>query len=310
MEFLIVVFGGLWMLVKWIREESQVAAYRAMSARHEQERKSLAPSKEEESAVYKRLNDERIEVLTECIEYLLPVYGKTTLRNTILTRDVGHGLDNWCNSPVSKQVVASFLLAKRGKYHAFSAVSHSTDYTLTNTSVIEYYHQLEKILHSAGRRDVKFYLKPWPGLDGTYSDFQGFCRQYDRFVLEKEAKDNPHCIRLWDETSETEERHIGTPMDIVMNLVGPDNNPYIKNGDIVGLDVAKIMSRDDYERSGPAYKEFIANSYGKAYHIAGENHGMFYINEAPGWLFWSGDLIKLDPPKNCIENVQSDSMEY
>ena len=102
-----------------------------------------------------------------------------------------------------------------------------------------------------------------------------------------------------------EERVAKTTMDIIMNGVGTFSppNPDIKTGDIVQIDIEKVTARKNYDKMATAYKEFVMSSAGKLFHAVDEGHNTLHVEEDPRWLFWSGDLIKVNPeeaPQNDI----------
>lgn len=93
-----------------------------------------------------------------------------------------------------------------------------------------------------------------------------------------------------------EDRATNTTMGIVLNGVGVFSppNPGIRTGDIVQIDIEKVTARKNYDKMAAAYKEFVMNSAGKLFHAVDEGHNTLHVEEDPRWLFWSGDIIKVD----------------
>ncbi len=60
------------------------------------------------------------------------------------------------------------------------------------------------------------------------------------------------------------------------------------------LDIAAIKARKNYPVMNPKYKEFVETSEGKIFTAHKENTNMISLKEEPQWLFWSGDLIKVN----------------
>lgn len=93
-----------------------------------------------------------------------------------------------------------------------------------------------------------------------------------------------------------DERVATTTLDIFTNGVGTFSpaNPDIKTGDVVQIDMTKVTARKNYDKMAPAYKEFVMSSEGKLFHAVDEGHNTIHLEEAPKWLFWSGDLIRVE----------------
>lgn len=71
-------------------------------------------------------------------------------------------------------------------------------------------------------------------------------------------------------------------------------------GDKVRLDVEAIKARKNYERMSPMYKEFVNCAGDTIYTAHIEHKNLISLAEEPRWLFWSGDLIKIE---EVVENV-------
>ena len=66
------------------------------------------------------------------------------------------------------------------------------------------------------------------------------------------------------------------------------------------LDITAIKNRKNYPVMNPKYKAFVESSEGKIFTAHKENTNMISLKEKPQWLFWSGDLIKIE---EVVEDV-------
>lgn len=73
----------------------------------------------------------------------------------------------------------------------------------------------------------------------------------------------------------------------------------IMDGDKVRIDVSSIKNHPDYDRLSGLYKEFVESHQDDVFTAVMDNGvgkygNLFALKEDPtGWLFWSGDLIKV-----------------
>lgn len=82
---------------------------------------------------------------------------------------------------------------------------------------------------------------------------------------------------------------------IIENSSGKNTPPQpFEEDDKVSLNIGAITSRQNYDRMSQGYKNFVADSEGKVYTAHVERPNMISLKECPAWLFWSGDLIKID----------------
>lgn len=67
-------------------------------------------------------------------------------------------------------------------------------------------------------------------------------------------------------------------------------------GDKVTLNIEAVKARKNYERMSPKYKEFVEASEGVVFTVRIERTGSNIVSlaEEPKWLFWSGDLLRVD----------------
>lgn len=67
-----------------------------------------------------------------------------------------------------------------------------------------------------------------------------------------------------------------------------------EEGDRVRINVDAVKARKNYERMSPMYKEFVDAAGDTVFTAHVERANMISLAEEPKWLFWSGDLIKVD----------------
>ena len=74
----------------------------------------------------------------------------------------------------------------------------------------------------------------------------------------------------------------------------------IKEDEQVKLNLENIKARKNYEKMTDKYKEFVNSNADRVFtaHVEKENL-LISLKEEPEWLFWSGDLIK-------VENEEAD----
>ncbi len=70
--------------------------------------------------------------------------------------------------------------------------------------------------------------------------------------------------------------------------------PVIPEGAKVRLDVEKIKAGKNYVRMNPEYKEFVESSEGVTFTAHVEEGCFVSLKENPKWLFWSGDLSRVE----------------
>lgn len=89
--------------------------------------------------------------------------------------------------------------------------------------------------------------------------------------------------------------------------LGDAINDVIRDGDLVTLDVQRIMRRKEYPRMQEEYRQFVESNRGKVF-VARSHHaradGFSAIVELEGadWTFWYGDLIR-------VEKIQAEGDE-
>lgn len=60
------------------------------------------------------------------------------------------------------------------------------------------------------------------------------------------------------------------------------------------LDIEKIKARKNYERMNENYKQFLADNVDTVFTAHVDRGHLISAKEEPRWLFWSGDLIKVE----------------
>ena len=68
----------------------------------------------------------------------------------------------------------------------------------------------------------------------------------------------------------------------------------IKEGDKVKLNIYKIKSSPDYQIMNPKYKSFIEENKDTVFTAHYERETLISFVEEPKWLFWRGNLIKVN----------------
>lgn len=68
----------------------------------------------------------------------------------------------------------------------------------------------------------------------------------------------------------------------------------IREGEKVKLNVDLIKARKQYSRMATKYKEFVEQNRDAVLTAHVEKENLISMVEEPRWLFWSGDLIKLE----------------
>lgn len=71
-----------------------------------------------------------------------------------------------------------------------------------------------------------------------------------------------------------------------------------QEGDWAKLDVEKIMKPKYYKKMNPKYKEFVESNADKVFTVHLEQGTLISFKEQPEWLFWSGNLIKVNGDMN------------
>lgn len=89
----------------------------------------------------------------------------------------------------------------------------------------------------------------------------------------------------------------------VLDKLGDDINDFIHDGDMVTLNIDRIVGRADYHKMQEGYRQFVESNRGKVFVARSHNarpDGFSAIMELDGvdWTFWYGDLIR-------VENIQT-----
>ena len=62
----------------------------------------------------------------------------------------------------------------------------------------------------------------------------------------------------------------------------------------IRLNVEAIRNRKNYNQMNPLYREFVDANVDIIFTAHVEHKDMISLKEQPRWLFWSGDLIKIE----------------
>lgn len=74
---------------------------------------------------------------------------------------------------------------------------------------------------------------------------------------------------------------------------------YLQDGDLVRLDVDRIVKRNDYKKTQPEYQRFVEANRDTVFTVRLYRKredgfsALVELAEAPKWLFWYGDLVKV-----------------
>ena len=95
-----------------------------------------------------------------------------------------------------------------------------------------------------------------------------------------------------------ERRSASRAAKVLTELKLPEINDWVKEGDKVRLDIKRITERNDFAGLQDDYKEFVKNSAdtiytARIYRYHKDIPILVELAEAPKWLFWVGDVIKI-----------------
>lgn len=83
--------------------------------------------------------------------------------------------------------------------------------------------------------------------------------------------------------------------EIISGGAGQNTAPQdITEGEKIKLNLEAIKSRKNYEVMSGKYKDFVNSNVDTIFTAHVERGSLISLHEEPKWLFWSGDLIKLD----------------
>ena len=74
----------------------------------------------------------------------------------------------------------------------------------------------------------------------------------------------------------------------------------IQEGESVKLNLENIKNRRNYENMSDKYKSFVETNADKIFTAHLERPTLVSFVEEPSWLFYSGDLIKVDSEKEVL----------
>lgn len=95
-----------------------------------------------------------------------------------------------------------------------------------------------------------------------------------------------------------ERRRVKEAAKVLTELSLPELNDWVSDGDKVKLDIKRITERSDFTDLQDEYKEFVKNSVdtiftARIYRYHKDIPVLVELAEAPKWLFWVGDVIKI-----------------
>ena len=89
---------------------------------------------------------------------------------------------------------------------------------------------------------------------------------------------------------------------IISNGVGTYSEPNeIAEDDKVMINIDSVKARKNFDLMSEKYKEFVNSSEGKIFTAHVERENSISLKEEPRWLFWSGDLLKVEGENNGID---------
>lgn len=105
------------------------------------------------------------------------------------------------------------------------------------------------------------------------------------------------------------EKHKAEAFVEIMNGTGEHTEPQeIEEGEKVWLNIEAIKARKNYAHMSPMYKEFIEKSEGVVFtaHIEQGKKTLISLIEEPKWLFWSGDLVRVNSDRPYVEELKDE----
>lgn len=84
-----------------------------------------------------------------------------------------------------------------------------------------------------------------------------------------------------------------------LNALSGDVENWLHDGDKVRLNIKQITERGDYAKTQPEYRDFVESSEGRIFTARLYRKrpdgfsAVIELVEEPKWLFWHGDLIRV-----------------
>ena len=99
---------------------------------------------------------------------------------------------------------------------------------------------------------------------------------------------------------------VAQKLDAIKNNWAGEHTPpqSIQEGDLVRLNLDAIQKRQNYDKMSPRYKQFVEESNGVVFTAHVEHTNMISMQEAPQWLFWSGDLTVVRKSASAAEALE------
>lgn len=183
MEFLITLFGLIYVGIRLMSESIDKDVRKRQEARWKAEMESYKTDEDEPFIVRDMIKYCREECIEMCKKYILPFSPDLTITDSRLM---------------------TLMFAMNGHYeHVFTPVE---DWDLCGPSwhiqnQIEFWHQVENALHDAGRTDAKFYLRPstemYKNVTFDANGVPQFPYAGSEIVFGEFARGDRYCKRMW-----------------------------------------------------------------------------------------------------------------
>ena len=183
MEFLITLFGLIYVGIRLMSESIDKDVRQRQDARQKAELESYKPDEDEPSIVRDMITHHRSECIERCKKYILPFSPDLFITNDRLQ---------------------TLMLAMNGHYvHILTPVE---DWNLCGPSwhiqeQIEFWHQVENALHDAGRIEAKFYASPKIGSYSKVTFDENGVPQFSyagaRIEFGESGRISKYCKRMW-----------------------------------------------------------------------------------------------------------------
>lgn len=183
MEFLITLFGLIYVGIRLMSESIDKDVRKRQDARRKAELDSYKTDDDEPFIVRDMIRYRREDCIEMCKKYILPFSPDLTITDDRLR---------------------TLMFAMNGHYeHTFAPVE---DWNLCGPSwhiqeQIEFWHQVENALHDAGRTDAKFYVSPQIGAYNKVTFDENGVPQFSYagapIKFGESARNDKYCKRLW-----------------------------------------------------------------------------------------------------------------
>lgn len=80
----------------------------------------------------------------------------------------------------------------------------------------------------------------------------------------------------------------------------------INEDDKVQINIEKVQKRQDFDKMSEGYRQFVLSSENKVFTAHVERGCLISLKENPDWLFWDGDLVKINEEVNDVTETSDD----